>query len=51
MGQWPGWLLTLLKVALSAADHKNDLEVCAPRHTHSGHHWCLVMGGVVWAAL
>lgn len=29
MGQWPGWLLSLLKVALPAADHKNDLEVLA----------------------
>lgn len=51
MGQWPGWQLTLLKVTLSAADHKNDLEVRAPRHPHWGHHRCLVMGCVVWAAL
>lgn len=29
MGQWPRWLLPLLKVALPAADHKNDLEVLA----------------------
>lgn len=34
MGQWPRWLLSLLKVALPAADHKNDLEVLAPCHLH-----------------
>lgn len=34
MGRWPGWLLSLLKVALPAADHKNDLEVLAPHHPH-----------------
>lgn len=27
MGQWPRWLLSLLKVALSAADHKNEHDV------------------------